>query len=144
VTSYPASINRYRRRLLLVASFRQIDFAKLGNCLGCSRFTLRRGFILAKFRFRKDPCRRNTRLFDRQLAEGSNCNFSKRGVAASRAIDCNKRLRTRRAYADAEKRLRTLWMETLLQTGLLEAIDYGSLDTPLKSTIISMRGGTSL
>jgi hypothetical protein len=35
-------------------------------------------------------------------------------------------------------------METLLQTGLLEAIDYGSLDPPLKSTIISMRGGTSL
>ena len=39
------------------------------------------------------------------------------------------------------KRSRTRCMETLLLTDPLTAVDYGSLDTPLKSTIISIRGG---
>ena len=81
VTGNAASIDRDRRRLLLVASFCQVYFAQRGDRLGSSEFGFHRGFVLAKFRFRKDPCRRDTRLFDRQLAEGSDRNFSKRGVS---------------------------------------------------------------
>jgi hypothetical protein len=32
-------------------------------------------------------------------------------------------------------------METLLLTGPLTAVEFGNLDTPLKSTILSIRGG---